>query len=122
MHRESRYRNLTYVYNSRTDHTGPGNAAVLCQIVMKGANARQGLRHETVFAAERISRGHRVAALEHLIDAESGLIGVVPFVSDVGEVVAIDAGAHYRRRSHHRHAATDHAHIHVWPGRVFPQE
>src|SRR6185369_17411246 len=109
MHRESRYRNLTYVYNSRTDHTGPGNAAVLCQIVMKGAKARQVLRHETVFAAERISRGHSVAALEHLIDAESGLIGVVLFISDVGVVVAVNAGAHHRRRAHHRHAASHHA-------------
>src|SRR4030095_1954284 len=122
MHRESRDRDLTYLYNSRTDHAGPGNAAVLCQIVMKSAKARQVLRHKTVFAAERISRCNSVTALEYLIDAESGLIGVVPFISNVGVVIAVNAGAHHRRRAVHRHAATHHAHIQVWPGRVFPEE
>src|ERR1044072_3777262 len=122
MHREARDCNGADIDNSRTDDVGPGYAAVLCQVVMPSAKARKVLRHESFFAAERITGGNTVTAFKYLVDAKSGLIRIVPFVSDIGVVIAIDAGAHNRRCSHNRHTATVHAHIQIRPRRVLTEK
>src|SRR6266550_1625890 len=89
---------------------------------MNGAKAWKVLRHETAFAAKRITRKQTVPAFESLIKTNRGLIGDVVFVPHVEIVVPVRAAANYLRNSHHGHAAAIHSHIHVWTRNILTEE
>ena len=82
---------------------------------MNRAKAGQVLRHETAFAAKRITHKQTVSSLERLIKTNRALIGDVMLVTHIEIVIAICAAADYLRNSHHRHAAAVHSQIHVGP-------
>src|SRR5262245_22904179 len=122
MHRQPRHRNRSYVDDAWVYDSRPGNAALLGEVIVEGAKARQVLRRETAFAADRITGSETVSARQQLVNADGALISKMMFVTHVGVVIAIDAGAHDSRRTHHGHAAAVHPHVHVGPRHVLSQK
>src|SRR5215470_9908948 len=90
----------------------PGDASVLGEVVMEGAEPWQVLRHESILFTRRIARGETVSAGEVVIEADSALVCHVTLIAHVEIVITIYAAADDRRRPHHRHAATAHHHHH----------
>ena len=120
MHSQTGSRNRSHVDEAGTKDAIPTHSSVLRQIVMNRAKAWKVLRHETAFAAKRITRKQTVSAFESLIKTNRGLIGNVVFVPHVEIIVAVGAAADYLGNSHHRHAAAVHSYVHVWARYVLP--
>ena len=92
----------------------PSHSAVLGQVIVISAKAREVLGHETALAAKRVARKQTVSPFERMIETRRGLIGDVVFAPRVEIVVAVCTAANYLRNSHRRHAAAIHSHIDVW--------
>ena len=74
MHRQSRDRDVENVHESRTEDPAPADGTVLREVIVIRAEARQILRYEATFAAERVARKKIVASVKCLIESDRPLI------------------------------------------------
>src|SRR5205807_8157444 len=98
--------------HARADHACPGDAAMLGEIVVKRTEARQVLRHEPIFATQRVTPSQTVRIGKGVIHPYRALVVAVEFVAIIKVVVAVWARAEHGGRAHHRHAAPNSTHAH----------
>src|SRR5260370_37818640 len=107
MHGQPGYRDVRGIENAGTNDPVPGNASLLREVVVErtetgeqGAQSGNDFsRGKGVFTAQRVASRLAVGPLEHVANANRGLIVDVVFVSDVHVIVAIGAGADYGRQA-----------------------
>src|SRR5580765_4586645 len=119
MHCEPRDGDGPHVRETRIDYAIPGDAYMLREVVVKGAESRQVLRHEPTLPADRIPYRDAVVRRENMIEAYGGLIGSVMLVASVEVIIAVHSCSDHRRGAHHCHSAAHHSHLHVGTGNVF---
>ena len=93
MHRQARDRYGCHVDHARIDNAVPGDAALLREVVVERAEARQILGHEAVLSAKGVACPQVVAWRQRMINPDRSLVCVVMRIARVGVVVTVNAGS-----------------------------
>src|SRR5205823_14885851 len=93
-----------HVHHAWADDAVPADAALLGEVIMERAEARQILRRKAVLSVQRVAHPQIVASWQHVINPNGTLVRDVMFISSVAIVVAVNAGPDDSGLPHHRSA------------------